>query len=373
MNILHLHHSCDPSGGGPIELTMQLGLEWARGGHQVEWASLDAPDSPWIGDFGLPLHPLGLRKPGGYGFSPRLLPWLRANRSRFDAVMVHGLWQYHGRAAHRALRGTDTPYFVMPHGMLDPWFKRAHPLKHLKKSIYWRLAQGAVLRDARAVVFTCEEERRLAQNTFYPYSACERVVVAGTRAPEGDPAAWRELFFQKFPALREKRILLFLARLHPKKGCDLLLEAFARASGPLHLVIAGPGGGCPHAEKLRRLAAGLPVTFTGMLDREAKWGALSAAEAFILTSHQENFGMAVAEALAAGTPVLISNKVNIWREIEAGRAGLVEQDDLPGATRLLERWLGADHAAMRQAACLCFAARFDIRKSAENMLAVLQT
>ena len=83
--------------------------------------------------------------------------------------------------------------------------------------------------------------------------------------------------------------------------------------------------------------------------------------------------MAVAEALAAGTPVLISNKVNIWREIEADGAGLVEPDDLAGTIRLLKRWAGADQAAMRQAAARCFAARFDIRRAAENMLSVLQS
>jgi glycosyltransferase involved in cell wall biosynthesis len=261
----------------------------------------------------------------------------------------------------------------MPHGMLDPWFKTAYPLKHLKKSVYWRLVEHAVLRDARAVIFTCEEERLLARGTFSPYRVREKVAVLGTTAPEGNPEEWREAFFKKFPGLRGRRLLLFLSRLHPKKGCDMLIKAFRQAGGPLQLVIAGPDEDVNHARQLRLQTAGLQVFFVGMLSGDAKWGALAAAEAFILPSHQENFGMAVAEALAAGTPVLISNKVNIWREIEADGAGLVEPDDLPGTIRLLKRWADADQTAMRSAAGRCFAARFDIRRAAENMLAVLQS
>jgi glycosyltransferase involved in cell wall biosynthesis len=342
-------------------------------GHGAEWASMDAPEDPWVSDFLQPLHTLGDRSAGGYGRAPRFIPWLREHHGRYDAVVVHGLWQYPGFATRRALRGTGTPYFVMPHGMLDPWFKQAYPLKHFKKTIYWRLAEYAVLRDARAVIFTCEEERILARKTFSPYRITEKVATLGTSMPEGNPADWRDAFFQKFPGLRGRRILLFLSRLHPKKGCDMLIRAFSKTGGPLSLVIAGPEEDANHARELRMQTAGLSVFFVGMLTGDVKWGALAAAEVFALPSHQENFGMAVAEALAAGTPVLISNKVNIWREIEADGAGFVESDDTAGTARLLRRWLDADHAAMRAAARRCFAARFDIRKTAENMIAVLQS
>jgi glycosyltransferase involved in cell wall biosynthesis len=112
-----------------------------------------------------------------------------------------------------------------------------------------------------------------------------------------------------------------------------------------------------------------------MLQGELKWGALLAAEAFILPSHQENFGIAVAEALAVGTPVLISDKVNIWREIEADNAGLVTPDTLDGTVSLLERWLALSPDARQQMgerARACFAARFEIRRATENLLAVIR-
>ena len=116
------------------------------------------------------------------------------------------------------------------------------------------------------------------------------------------------------------------------------------------------------------------ITFTGMLAGRRKWGAFSAAEAFILPSHQENFGIAVVEALACGTPVLISNKVNIWREIAAGEAGYVENDDLTGTARLIDRWMGTSpdvRAAMKEKAQQCFARHFEIDRAADSLLKVL--
>jgi glycosyltransferase involved in cell wall biosynthesis len=150
----------------------------------------------------------------------------------------------------------------------------------------------------------------------------------------------------------------------------VLIEAFLRIAPPLHLVFAGPCESAPFAARLRALAAGLPVTFTGPLYGDEKWAALAAAEVFILPSHHENFGIAVAEALASGVPVLLSQRVNIWHEIVADGAGFAEADNLAGASRLLKRWLTADRAAMRLAAIRCFAARFDIHRTAENLLAL---
>jgi glycosyltransferase involved in cell wall biosynthesis len=116
------------------------------------------------------------------------------------------------------------------------------------------------------------------------------------------------------------------------------------------------------------------ISFPGMLTGDVKWGALSAAEAFVLPSHQENFGIAVAEALACGTPVLISNKVNIWREIEADGAGYVENDDLAGTVNSLKHWLATPpdaRSAMRGNATKSFANRFEIERATDSLLAAI--
>ncbi|HEY9446182.1 MAG TPA: glycosyltransferase [Burkholderiales bacterium] len=379
MNILHVISSVDMKGGGPIEGVRQLAAAHARVGHATEIACMDAPDTGDAGDFPFPVHRLGPAVTH-YKYSQRLLPWLRAHAPRYDAVVVNGLWQYGSFATWKALKDSGTPYFVFTHGMLDPWFKREYPLKHMKKWLFWPWADYRVLRDAAAVLFTCEEERLLARQSFWLYRCNEVVVNLGIAAPPPESEAQRNAFFGRFPGAAGKRVILFLSRIHEKKGCDLLLRAFAAATArhaDLHLVMAGPEQG-GYGAALRSLAHELGlaerITWTGMLTGASKWGAYRAAEAFILPSHQENFGIVVAEALACGVPVLISNKVNIWREVAEAGAGLVAEDDLKGATALLQRWLAlsADERDGYSAHALdCYARHFQIDQAARNVAAAI--
>jgi len=149
MKILHVIHSVDPRGGGPIEGIRQLIPALASQGVAMEVMSLDAPGAPGTTDFPVPLHTTGPSR-SGYGYNPLAVPWLKKNQRNYNAIIVNGLWQYAGFASWRALRHTSTPYYVYPHGMLDPWFKRQYPLKHLKKWLYWPWGEYRVLRDARA-------------------------------------------------------------------------------------------------------------------------------------------------------------------------------------------------------------------------------
>ncbi len=384
MKILRSIRSVNREFGGPSESLERSSAALIERGHEVEIVSLDPPSAKWLRDYPFPVHALGPGW-GTFAYAPRFADWVRKRRAQYDAVIVHGIWQYSSFGVWRALHGTTTPYFVFPHGMLDPWFNRTYPLKHLKKLLYWPWGEYRVLRDATAVLFTSEEERLLARESFSLYHCNEVVVNYGTAAPKVDLDSAREDFLSGFPQLRGKRFLLFLGRLHEKKGCDLLIEAFtalgnfAAGDSPLHLVLAGPCADEEYLLHLKQLAATAAkedssITFTGMLTGTRKWGAFRAAEVFVLPSHQENFGIAVVEALACGTPVLISNKVNIWREIEADHAGYAENDDLAGTTVLLKRWLATPpetRAMMKKSAPDCFARRFEIERATDSLLKVL--
>ncbi len=382
MRVLNVISSVNPSGGGTTEAIKQLGQVLLHQGHTVEVACLDAPNSSWLKTFPLKIHALG---PGrsDYKYSKHFVPWLRRNAAHYDVVIVNGIWQYSSFGVWLALhsfrkRGSHTPpYFVFTHGMLDPWFKRTYPLKHLKKWLYWPWAEYRVLRDAQAVLFTCEEERILARDSFWLYKCNEIVVNFGTAAPTGDPAVQRQTFLSQFPELRHKRLLLFLSRIHIKKGCDLLIEAFAKVAGAedsLHLVIAGPdqtGWQAELQKQAKKLGIAQKIAWTGMLSGDLKWGAVYAAEVLVLPSHQENFGIVVAEAMACGVPVLISNKVNIWREVAADGAGLVANDDLDGTIELLKKWLAMlpdEQQIIQQKAKQCFTERFEIHKAVKDFL-----
>ena len=171
--ILHVVRSLRRETGGLAEAVRHLAAGQRQRGLAVTIASLDPADTD--GAAGMVFG----RRSEGYGYAPDFVPWLRAHRHEFSAVIVHGLWQYQGLGTWRALRGTPTPYLVYCHGMLDGWFKRAHPWKHAKKWLYWPWADYRVLRDAAAVCFTAEAERDGARGSFGLYRARERIAPLG--------------------------------------------------------------------------------------------------------------------------------------------------------------------------------------------------
>ena len=403
MKLLHVIASMDPKLGGVCQAVRTLIGGLAAQGVHNEVASLDAPAAGWAQADAFPLHALG---PGrsAWSYSAKLTPWLLANLTRFDAVVLHGLWLYQGYALHRAVRhcraqlrkaGTSPDLaprlFVMPHGMLDPYFQRAtgRKLKAWRNWAYWKLLEKRVVNEAAGLLFTCETERQLARQPFAPYHPQrEEVVGLGVAAAPPCTPAMRAAFLATCPQLRNRPYLLFISRIHEKKGVELLLQAYARlalaAASPATLpevpalVIAGPGLETPYGQRMQRLANELPaaaaVYFPGMLTGEAKWGAFYGCEAFVLPSHQENFGIAVVEALACSKPVLISNQVNIWREIATAHGGLVADDTLAGTTELLQRWAqlpAPEKKLVAMRAQVLYQQRFSIEQTARHMQAVV--
>lgn len=384
MRVLRIIADSNPASGGPIEGARRFGAVWAAHGHRQDMLTLDAPGETWLTDYPGEIIALGTprtRNPlSKYRYAPRMVSWLRAHARDYDAILVSGLWRYQARGARKALTGGSTPYFVLPHGMLDPWFRQTYRFKHLGKQLSWWWAEGPLLAGAHAVLFTSEEERRLAEGMFLPWKANGIVIGYGTQDVVGDARAQESAFRAAVPKLGERDYLLFISRIHPKKGCDLLIEAFAAVAADvpeLDLVIAGPDQ-VGLVDALRQQAKLLGILnrlhFPGMLKGDAKTGAFRGATAFVLPSHQENFGIVVAEALACATPVLISDKVNIWREVEADGAGLVASDTAEGTRASLTEFISMSAAAralMRERARACFLKRFLAEKAALDLLALI--
>ncbi len=377
VRILHVIPTCNPDAGGTIEGVRQLALALKDMGVVVEVASMDPPDAPYIATQPFKVHAVG-QGVGKLWKNPALRHWLIEHGSEYERIVVDGLWQYHGIAVWQTRHQHKRPYFVFCHGMMDSWFRRRFPLKHVKKQIAWWLYQGPILRDAEAVLFTSEAERMESKNGFWPYRLKERLVQYGTA---GLPASVDSVdpFFEAYPELKGKRLLLFLGRIHVKKGCDLLIRSFAKVAGRdpnLDLVFAGPDNTNwrPELEAIgKELGVSERIHWLGMIGGDLKWQTFLAAEAFTLPSHQENFGVAVAEALSASLPVLISNKVNIWREIVADGAGFAEPDDQSGSDRLLENWESLTAQAkqkVRAATRPCFEANFEIGHAARKLIEV---
>ena len=389
IRVLSIISTAAPESGGPIHglLSQQAQLKQRI---QFNIASLDPPNSEFLKTFPMPINALGVT-PGAddkrnpfsrhYNYSPRMIPWLRQNVRNYDVLLVHGLWNYATYAASRVLPGSGMPYFVFTHGMMDPWFREAYPLKHMAKQAFWLFNEGPLMARARSVLFTAEDEKVLARGVFAGHNRyTETVVGYGTNEPPAATPDDVEAFKAACPAVGDRPYLLFLSRIHQKKGCDLLVDAFAAVAGrrpELQLVIAGPdqvGWVAKLRAQAEALGVGDRVHFPGALFKGAKWGAIRGAEVFVLPSHQENFGIVVAEAMACSVPVLTTHKVNIWREVEESGGGMAEADTQAGTLRLLTRWLDLtddEKAAMRVAARGGYDTHFRMEVASASLYSVL--
>ena len=267
-----------------------------------------------------------------------IAPTIRQQVTSSDVVHVHGVWEEIQHQAAKACRRAAIPYVMLPQGMLDPW---SLAQRRMKKAVYLFCRLRRDLNGAAAMHFTTDIECDLVA----PLRLAPRIIIEplGVDLAEFENLPPRGTFRGRFPQLGQRRILLFLSRLHYKKGLDLLLTAFARVRTPdIVLVLAGPVEAAYRAQLEQIIAAqGLEdaVVFTGMLHGAERIAALAEAELFVLPSHQENFGIAVVEALAAGTPVLISNQVNIWRSVVEAGVGAAVATNVDVLAQELARWL----------------------------------
>jgi glycosyltransferase involved in cell wall biosynthesis len=361
MRILQVISSLATRYGGPSFLCAELSRELVRQGHQVSIytsdvdgsGNLDVPlDRPLVKD-GVEIRYFhGWSRLGKYMFSPGLWRALGENVATFDIVHVGSVYSFSTTAASYWCRKRGMPYIVFPHGSLDPYLRRRN---RPRKWFYSKLFAERDYREASAVLFNSGEEMHLASEwsglkmlrdnageTPKPF-----VVYGGIGSEwlvERDTAAG-ERFRRKYSALRGRRLVVYFGRINFKKGLDILARAFAQVARDredLHLVLAGPDNEGYGGRVRRWLAEGgvlEKTTFTGLLEGEERFAVMQEAEVFALPSYTENFGLVVAEAMASGVPVVISDRVNIWREVARAEAGLVVPCDADATAQALRNIL----------------------------------
>lgn len=337
MRIQHVIANLSPERGGPPKAAMEMSRALARLGHEVSLYTtnadghsiLDVPtDRPVLVD-GVTIRYFPIGRFRRWGFSGPLGKALRADIHGFDVVHIHSLYLFHNFVAAHYCRRYGIPYLMRPHGTLDPFLRRK---SRLKKAVYNVLIEKRNLDNAAAIHYTSQDEMDLVHSAL-TIRAPGVVVPLGLDVDEYATLPTRGTFRARFPEIGNKFIVLFLGRLNFKKGLDLLTRAYgtiARRRQDVHLVIVGPdedGYGCRVQSWLADEGVAGRVTFTGMLRGQDKLAAFADADVFVLPSYTENFGIAVVEAMACGLPVVISNKVNIWREIAQAEAGLVVNCD----------------------------------------------
>lgn len=387
MNLLRVIPSMKPESGGICQNLRNSDSALQTLGVTSEILSFDSPQEDFLTQDACRIHAIGPAR-GPYGYCPNLKTWMQEHLARFDAVIIDGLWQHHSFGTIRAFldfrkrNSGNLKMFVMPHGMLDPYFQRAKSrrLKAIRNYAFWKLIEHQVINEADGVLFTCETELKLARIPFSPYRPkMEENVGYGILNPPPASTAQMIAFYESCPAVKDKAYWLFLGRIHPKKGIDLLINAYVRLKKEHpqlpDLVVAGPGLETAFGASLINSSNLSGIHFPGMLKGAAKWGAFYNCETFVLPSHQENFGIAVVEALACAKPVLISDQVNIFKEIVEAGGGFSDEDSEAGTFRMLKRWFNLDEQErqqMQENATRVFRQEFTIERAAERLADVLR-
>jgi glycosyltransferase involved in cell wall biosynthesis len=344
--ICHVVPTLSPDYGGPPVVAVQLAAGQAALGHEVhlfsheaagEAAKIDAmlAKTPRVED--VRFHRIACRDRREALLGGDLRRALDPVLAGAQVVHLHGVWEPSLTAAARGSWSRGVPYVVTPHGMLDPYSLKQ---KRFKKALLLRLWYRRMLNRAAALHLLNADERQLIEGLGL--TALQEVIPNGVHLSEIDPLPGAGRFRERHPQLGDRPYFLFLSRLHPKKGLDLLIDAFQPflSEGGTHdLVIAGPDGGVQE-EATRQIAALRlqgRVHLVGPQYGQQKYEALRDADAFVLTSRQEGFSIAITEALACSLPVLISENCH-FPEVATAEAGLViplaRQEIVEGLHRL---------------------------------------
>lgn len=316
-----------------------------------------------------------------FGYSPELARQLRARMQRDSVVHVHGLWMYPGLLARQLANTSGAVRIVSPHGMLEPWALKNSRWK--KRLAAW-LFENQNLRTADCLHALCQPEADHIR--YYGLKNPIAVIPNGVDFESHANPPSRAVLESRFPALRGRRWILFLSRIHPKKGLAHLLRAWAKVWKPESgnrkaedwmLVIAGPDELGHEAEmKLACRELGLEncVTFTGPLHGEEKRAALAGSELFVLPSFSEGFSMAVMEAVAAGLPVMLTPQCNFPELAKAGGAVEVspDADSCEAGLRQLLALSDSERQAMGQRGKVLVERSYTWSQVADKMFSVYQ-
>lgn len=279
--------------------------------------------------------------PTGWQFSPVMKSALKKSIKDFDLVYIVGVWNYPVTMAARCCLKYKKPYIISPRGMLYPITMGR---KLWKKSVYYNFAVKDILNSASAIHYTTEDEAEKC-HSFLGLRNRKIVIPNGIDLSEFSDLPTRQEFRDRYPVLKDKKVILFLGRINWKKGLDILIQAYnilAKESNEVHLFIAGNDEE-GYKEKIEKQVSSFSlqkrVTFSGVLNGKERLEAYKGSDIFVLSSYSENFGLSVVEAMACAVPVVISDKVGIYREIRDKNSGIIVKTNTESVYRGIKKLL----------------------------------
>jgi len=323
MRVLHVIPSVDERSGGPATAIVPMCRAIRQQGIDVLLLSTTAglPREMRHGEVldykGVPAIFFPAQMGESFKYSRPLSSWLRTNIQNFGLAHIHAVFNHSSVAAAHACQKSGVPYVVRPLGTLDPW---SMTQKSLRKRVFWQISGRGIMDHAAAVHYTSEAEKRATESSLGLNHG--KVIPLGVETASGNSNG---------KPVSDPYVLV-LSRLHPKKGLDVLIDAFLslvqRAEfAQWRLVLAGDGPVEYVSTLKEKVRASSQITFTGWLDGDEKNAVLKGASLLVLPSHQENFGLSVMEALAQSVPVLVSPNVDLAAEIAAANAGWIAPID----------------------------------------------
>ncbi|MEA5578978.1 hormogonium polysaccharide biosynthesis glycosyltransferase HpsP [Anabaena sp. UHCC 0451] len=345
MKILQIVPSISLIYGGPSQMVLGLAPALAKAGAEVTILTTDSNGDNGQKPLDVPLN-ISIQQDGyeiiyfrcapfrRYKFSVDLLKWLKNHAKEFNVAHIHALFSPVSSAAATLCRQQQLPYILRPLGTLDP--ADLQKKKQLKQ-LYVELIERRNIAGAAAIHFTSEQEAKISAR--FGVNTKDLVIPLGVIPPNNNSEDVRN----KFDIPKDKPLILFMSRIDPKKGLELLISALEKlliAGFDFHFVLAGTNPQDPiYEEKIKSKIENSPLkshtTITGFVTGETKAGLLQAADLFVLPSYYENFGIAVAEAMVAGVPVIISDQVHIYQQIIDSDSGWVGTTDVESILNLL--------------------------------------
>lgn len=356
MRLLIVIPTLDPQAGGTSATAVSLARMMTDRGHEVSIWTTDLRSSarvrPTPARVNHEILPPGLecvsvrffrtRFPRRWAFCPEMGPALRAAGSDFDLAYIYSLYLHVSWQAGRSLRQQRVPYVLFVHGSLYPFLRRRG---RIRKAISWWLFDRHLARNS-AAIHSASEQEYTVNKALMPEST-------GVVIPHSiDSSAYRHLppkgtFRSMHPELGTDRLVVFIGRLAPQKGVDLLVDAFAicrRKRSDIRLVLSGPDGGALPGlrDRIRHHGVSDRVHFTGFIDGGNKRALLSEAAVWVCISRADNFGVAAVEALACGVPVVVSQEMGISNLVSTRGVGIVVPRSAQSAAEAILHLLARD-------------------------------
>ncbi len=378
IKVLHVIPAVAFSYGGPSQAVLEMCRALTAQGIKAEIATtsadakndLNVPLEKMVLYEGVPVYFFKRTLRSEYKFSWPMTRWLARNVSDYDLLHIHSIFNYPATAAVALARRNKVSYILRPLGMLEDW-----PLRQNRfvKMAYLNLIEKASINHASILHYTSEEEKSASERLGFSAPGIVIPLGISTASEDGTPA--KGDFRDRHPACRGKKLVVFLSRIHPKKGLELLIDALSnlrRIRDDFFFVIAGSGDPAYEGRIKERVRNGslMPQTlFTGFLEGEKKNALLNDADLFVLPSYQENFGLAVVEAMARGVPVVVSNRVNISHEIESAGAGITVPCEAPKLGEAIQTLLNDEkkRRAMGEGAKRLVSEKFNSREMAGRL------